>query len=78
MRKAIELEAERDALRAQLAEKRKPLTDTEKAVKNALNNLLYWVERAVDKGNANTDIEDAMEEYNTALATARAIGGKHD
>ena len=78
MRKAIELEAERDALRAQLAEKRKPLTDTEKAVKNAQNNLLYWVERAVDKGNANTDIEDAMEEYNTALATARAIGGKHD
>jgi hypothetical protein len=33
----------------------------------ALSNLLYWVERAVHKGNANSDIEDAYAEYESAL-----------
>ena len=48
------------------------LSDADKAVEAALNNLLYWTERAVDKGNANSDIEEAMEQYNEALAAARS------
>ena len=52
---------------------RKPLTDEEIAVERALDNLLYWTERAVNKGNANLDIEEAMQQYNDALAAAHNI-----
>ena len=52
---------------------RKPLTDEEIAVERALDNLLYWTERAVNKGNANLDIEEAMQQYNDALAAAHDI-----
>jgi bacterioferritin-associated ferredoxin len=52
---------------------RKPLTDEEIAVERALDNLLYWTERAVNKGNANLDIEEAMQQYNDALAAAHGI-----
>lgn len=42
------------------------------------NDLLYWVERAVGKGNANSDIEEAYERYEQWLKdrAARASGGK--
>ena len=52
---------------------RKPLMDEEIAVERALDNLLYWTERAVNKGNANLDIEEAMQQYNDALAAAHGI-----
>ena len=52
---------------------RKPLMDEEIAVERALDNLLYWTERAVNKGNANSDIEEAMQQYNDALAAAHGI-----
>ena len=52
---------------------RKPLTDEEIAVLRALDNLHYWTERAVNKGNANLDIEEAMQQYNDALAAAHGI-----
>ena len=54
---------------------RKPLSDEEIAVERALDNLLYWTERAVNKGNANSDIEEAMQQYNDALAAAHGIKG---
>ena len=56
-----------------LPAQRKPLTDEEIAVERALDNLLYWTERAVNKGNANLDIEEAMQQYNDALAAAHGI-----
>ena len=56
-----------------LPAQRKPLTDEEIAVERALDNLLYWTERAVNKGNANLDIEEAMQQYNDALAAAHDI-----
>ena len=52
---------------------RKPLTDEEIAVVRALDNLIYWTERALNKGNANLDFEEAMQQYNDALAAAHGI-----
>ena len=67
----VAIEAAREYLRNPA--QRKPLTDEEIAVERALDNLLYWTERAVNKGNANLDIEEAMQQYNDALAAAHGI-----
>jgi hypothetical protein len=41
----------------------------------ALNNLLYWVERAVRKGHANCDIEEAWEEYENSTPDNEKLAG---
>lgn len=37
------------------------------------DDLLYWVDRAVDKGNANSDIEEATARYYEWLQDRAAI-----
>lgn len=36
------------------------------------NDLLSWVDRAVEKGNANSDIQEASERYDQWLKTRHA------
>lgn len=51
--------------------------DTLKADRDELiflrDDLLYWVDRAVDKGNANSDIEEASRRYDKWLQDRAAI-----
>lgn len=51
-----------DALEAQERENEALRKDAEE-LKFLECDLMYWVERAVDKGNANSDIEEAFERY---------------
>lgn len=37
------------------------------------DDLLYWVDRAVDKGNANSDIEEAYQRYEKWIKDRAAI-----
>lgn len=39
-------------------------------------DLLYWVDRAVSKGNANSDIEEAYERYEQWQRDRAAIAAK--
>lgn len=55
-----------DALTAQARELEALRADAEE-LKFLEEDLLYWVDRAVSKGNANCDIEEAFGRYETWL-----------
>ena len=64
-----------DALEAQAREIEGLRKDAEE-LRFLESDLMYWVDRAVSKGNANSDIEDAYERYEQWLA-ARINGAPH-
>lgn len=48
-------------------------TDMAAELQFLASDLLYWVDRAVDKGNANSDIEEAYERYEQWLRNRAAL-----
>jgi len=53
----------RDALHEAIEALMERLEKAEKELSFLNGDLLYWTERAVGKGNANSDIEEAWERY---------------
>jgi len=72
---AVQYRAAADALEAQAREIEGLRKDAEE-LRFLESDLMYWVDRAVSKGNANSDIEDAYERYEQWLA-ARINGAPH-
>lgn len=48
-------------------------TDMAAELQFLASDLLYWVDRAVYKGNANSDIEEAYERYEQWLRNRAAL-----